>query len=378
MFSGCKQLEYINLQLYDEVKSITNINYILQNVPENLVICINKNNHITELLAQIKQKSCPTIYCGDDWKAHQRQMENNTCLYDDMEPTEETTNIIYTSSYNKPEIEISNTYKTYIEKTNNLVNNEKTYINPTDVISTEKEEISTNLNLEKTDIKKYISTYTLYEPESEVFSYPTSNMVSSSEWNGKSSFLTEISTKESSEETDTSSNVSEKLESYNSIINTIGSSEKTDTSSNVSEKLESSNSIISTKESSEKTDIDSTLILNKIEITHELEKISIIEIKTTLISYLFENIESLNKIKIDYYENSNYTSGEINQLIYEQIVNNIIKNIDDIKGNGMVIEGKNNCYYQFTTLEDERSNNVDNNSSIKFSKIDLGECEDVL
>ena len=44
----------------------------------------------------------------------------------------------------------------------------------------------------------------------------------------------------------------------------------------------------------------------------------------------------------------------------------------------MVIEGKNNCYYQFTTLEDERSNNVDNNSSIKFSKIDLGECEDVL
>jgi surface protein len=207
MFSGCKQLEYINLYLYNEIKSITNIYYIFQNVPENLVICINKNNHIYELSKQIMQKSCPTIYCGDDWKAHQIQMENNTCLYDNTELTEETTNIIDTSSYNKPETEISNTYKTYIEKTNNWLNNEKTYINPTDVISTEKEEkeeISTNLNLEKTDIKKYVSTYTLYEPESEVFSYPTSNIVSSSEWNGKSSFFTDISTKESSEKTDTS------------------------------------------------------------------------------------------------------------------------------------------------------------------------------
>ena len=389
MFSGCEQLEYINFNSYNEFKTIVYIKNILYKVPENFVICINTNKLITELLVKINEKSCPTIYCGNDWKDHQRKMKNNTCLDDIIETTEaatnamtvsfssyretpnlenrvQTTNIISLSSYIKPDTDKLTTYKTYIEKTSNLVNNEKIYIYPTSVIVTEKEVIkepSTNLNIEQIDYKKYVSTYPFYEPESETFTYKTkkessyihveetTNIVSTTELHGELSFSTYISTK------------------YNN--------DKTDMSSTASEKFEMSNSIISAKESIEKTEIDSTLP-NKNEITHKIEKSSIINIQTTLISDLYEIIQPLNKIKIDYYENSNFTSGEINQLIYEQIINNVMKNIDDIKGNGIVIEGKNNCYYQFTTLEDERSNNFDNNDSIKFSKIDLGECEDVL
>jgi len=389
MFSGCEQLEYINFNSYNEFKRIVDIKNILYKVPENFVICINANKLITELLVKINEKSCPTIYCGNDWRDHQRKMKNNTCLDDIIETTEaatnamtvsfssyretpnlesrvQTTNIINLSSYIKPDTDKLTTYETYIEKTSNLINNEKIYIYPTSVIVTEKEVIkepSTNLNIEQTDYKKYVSTFPFYEPESETLTYETkkesayihveeiTNIVSTTKLHGELTFSTYISTK------------------YND--------DKTDMSSTASEKFEMSNSIISAKESIEKTEIDSTLP-NKNEITHKIEKSSIINIQTTLISDLYEIIQPLNKIKIDYYENSNFTSGEINQLIYEQIINNVMKNIDDIKGNGIVIEGKNNCYYQFTTLEDERSNNFDNNDSIKFSKIDLGECEDVL
>ena len=84
---------------------------------------------------KINEKSCPTIYCGNDWKDHQRKMKNNTCLDDIIETTEaatnamtvsfssyretpnlesrvQTTNIINLSSYIKPDTDKVSTYNT--------------------------------------------------------------------------------------------------------------------------------------------------------------------------------------------------------------------------------------------------------------------------
>jgi hypothetical protein len=184
-------------------------------------------------------------------------MKNNTCLEDIIETTEaatnamtvsfssyretpnleskvQTTNIINLSSYIKPDTDKLTTYKTYIEKTSNLVNNEKIYIYPTSVIVTEKEVIkepSTNLNIEQTNYKKYVSTYPFYEPESETFTYKTkkessyihveetTNIVSTTELHGELSVSTYISTKYNNDKTDMSSTTSEKFEKPNSIIN---------------------------------------------------------------------------------------------------------------------------------------------------------------
>ena len=78
---------------------------------------------------------------------------------------------------------------------------------------------------------------------------------------------------------------------------------------------------------------------------------------------------------INYFDDSNYTSEEINQKIYEQIINNIIKNIEVLNEDGYVIKGKDNYFYHITTSENEINNaNKKNNDTYKLSRIDLGEC----
>ena len=81
MFKGCLSLEYINLQNVIETNKIQNINEIFQNTPENLVICLEEGN--TPILTNlIKEKSCYTIYCGDDWIKQQKKLikDTNTCF----------------------------------------------------------------------------------------------------------------------------------------------------------------------------------------------------------------------------------------------------------------------------------------------------------
>ena len=51
------------------------------NTPDNIVMCINENNNVDKLKEEINKKICPTIYCGDDWKIHQKILkDNNSCF----------------------------------------------------------------------------------------------------------------------------------------------------------------------------------------------------------------------------------------------------------------------------------------------------------
>ena len=81
MFKGCLNLEYINLKNAKENNRIQLINDVFTDIPENIVICINETNapRLTEL---IKNESCYTNYCGDDWIKHQKKLINgrNECV----------------------------------------------------------------------------------------------------------------------------------------------------------------------------------------------------------------------------------------------------------------------------------------------------------
>ena len=77
--------------------------------------------------------------------------------------------------------------------------------------------------------------------------------------------------------------------------------------------------------------------------------------------------------------NSNYTSIETNKKIYEGIIDIFNKKFDILKEEGVLpIKGKDDFYYQLTTVEEELNSLEENNNTDKFSKIDLGKCENLL
>ena len=55
MFDGCTKLEYINLKNFNDSRLNINLKNIFNQVPDNIVICINKNN--TKILEQLEQKN---------------------------------------------------------------------------------------------------------------------------------------------------------------------------------------------------------------------------------------------------------------------------------------------------------------------------------
>ena len=75
MFKGCSKLEYINLKNFKE----TNLRYypdIFENVPDNIVVCLNDNSNIIK--QQIMDKTCYTIDCSDNWKINKKKKVNKT------------------------------------------------------------------------------------------------------------------------------------------------------------------------------------------------------------------------------------------------------------------------------------------------------------
>ena len=107
---------------------------------------------------------------------------------------------------------------------------------------------------------------------------------------------------------------------------------------------------------------------------------------SSFVTYTSNPETHINTFKLDnnifdivFFEDSNYTSKEINQKIYEQIINNIIQNIEVLNEDGQVIKGKDNFFYHITTSDNEVNNaNKKNNDTNKLSRIDLGECENKL
>ena len=83
----------------------------------------------------------------------------------------------------------------------------------------------------------------------------------------------------------------------------------------------------------------------------------------------YQETSAFSTIKND---ESNSTSQEINQRIYEEITGNILENYD---GEKKVIKGEDNYVYRVVTTDNMFE---DNNETIGLSKIDLGTCEDKL
>ena len=336
MFNGCKSLEYINFMKYDENQIMEIINDILTYTPENIVICINQDKKVNNLMKVINAKLCPTIYCGDDWKIHQKIiMPDNTCQDNNLKEVESTF-IINTQRTTDTYKEILNniTETLMTSKISDLIlNNSLTselFLRTTHFITSDIKNIydieTTNaiemVSSEKIDIKEIQSTNILINNiTKDIFSeFPTYTVPSSL--------------------------LKEKEITTNENINT--------TNLEISTDLEPSTNIMGDK-----------IVNNKIIIS------SLMEISTYL------KISTNTEIKTEYFDNSNYTSEEINKKIHEQIINNLMNDFEDSNVTEIIKEGKGNFYYQLTSLENEL-NSKGKNNSIRFSRIDLGKCEDVL
>ena len=79
MFSGCTNLEYINFKNFKESTGIDYTN-IFQDVPENLVYCIDDNTNINKILEKLNS-DCILMECGNLAK-HKKILVNgeNYCL----------------------------------------------------------------------------------------------------------------------------------------------------------------------------------------------------------------------------------------------------------------------------------------------------------
>ena len=97
-------------------------------------------------------------------------------------------------------------------------------------------------------------------------------------------------------------------------------------------------------------------------------------------STLNQNISNNNE------ESSNIinfiTDSEIvinNEGIYQDIINDKMQNFNVSENKELIVEGKDDFFYHITTSDNEKDSlDGTNNSTNKFSKIDLGECEYLL
>ena len=69
-FDGCTNLEYVDIINFNEQKT-SHYSNIFNNVLDNIVICLNENNH--NLLSQMINLKCYTIDCTGDWKSKQKK-----------------------------------------------------------------------------------------------------------------------------------------------------------------------------------------------------------------------------------------------------------------------------------------------------------------
>ena len=81
LLNGCTNLEYINMLNFNESSLSSESNYysnIFNNVPNNIVLCINKINIPTKIYEQISAITCRREDCSDDWKLHQKKIIEGT------------------------------------------------------------------------------------------------------------------------------------------------------------------------------------------------------------------------------------------------------------------------------------------------------------
>ena len=285
IFGNCFNLEYINFNLFNEVRTFV-FGGILSGIRDNIVICINENNAVTDFKAHILLKRCHTIYCPEDWRKYIKRINPITLACEEII---ETTSVVTT--YNNIEsTNIDTTYKPEEEKKEDSTNI-----------------ASTNNDMEENDISTNIIS-------SNSHSTNMDNIISSSSQNN---------------------NVEEERDSDSTSIKT----------SSVKE--------LSSQISNEAASISSSILTHLIHNENTFEEI--IKIKTYIIT------------------------GENNGEIYNKIINNILRSLIVTLEDELLIEGVNNHIYELTTSQkDKNIINGINNSTNTLSKIDLGECENLL
>ena len=84
MFDGCTNLEYINMLNFNESCLSRSSDYsdIFNNVPKNIVLCINKDNILNIIYNKIIDIMCRREDCSDDWKLNQNKIieGNDECF----------------------------------------------------------------------------------------------------------------------------------------------------------------------------------------------------------------------------------------------------------------------------------------------------------
>ena len=73
MFYNCKNLQYLNMKKAIEFSGLYFYNFMFDNVPENIVYCLNEAN-APKINSLLKNKSCSVYYCLDNWKEKQKKM----------------------------------------------------------------------------------------------------------------------------------------------------------------------------------------------------------------------------------------------------------------------------------------------------------------
>ena len=62
-----------NMKNFDE-SQLAKYDPIFQDVPNNVVVCINEDKNKNKIMAQLKQKKCYNIDCSDNWKSKQKKI----------------------------------------------------------------------------------------------------------------------------------------------------------------------------------------------------------------------------------------------------------------------------------------------------------------
>ena len=112
MFKNCKKLEYLNLQNFYEIELKNSTDYygnMFDNVPENVVVCIDEQKNKNKIFPQLKIKKCFTNDCSENWRMSQKK------IYGDIKD--------YIQSLMKKEINEVHTKEEEIKYNDNILRN---------------------------------------------------------------------------------------------------------------------------------------------------------------------------------------------------------------------------------------------------------------
>ena len=407
IFHRCYNLEFINLSNFDESKLIQYENmfpYLL----ENIVICINPDINQNKVMPQIKNKTCYTIDCSNDWKLKQKKIiseteqcvdncsiseypyeyngkcykncskgfiddskckcENDKCLLCSQVAINNKLCTKCNTNYYQMENDPSNLgeyidcYKEingyYLDKNDSLF--KKCYYR-CETCEIKGDDITHNC-LECND--NYFYKYSLYNNYYNCYENCTYYHYFDNENNYHCTL--NLSCPDNYPIL-----IPDKLECINITFNTDKINEKIDTTIINNEIYSSFKNIILKSTFSQEKEINSSLSFSIIEKFQS-------DYDNKLQSY-YNNILQSYYNPIDYNQKTNFVIEGNNEEIYQEVINKVILNFDINNDKEMIFQGEDNFIFHITDSKNELDAlKGNNNSTNKNSIIDLGECETLL